>query len=403
VKTRVVPTERFSVPRLERLADTLGGYVDRGDLAGVAARVYHNGSIVLAKVCGWADKESGRQMEDDTIFMIASMTKPITAAAMMMLYEEGHFDLNTPVREFIPAFKDLRVCTGANADGTLSLAALDRDITIRHLFTHTSGIGAGFGESDAVALEYRKLQQRYKAGKVQMTMATVSEDICSLPLASQPGTKVRYGDSSQVIGMLVEIISGQRFDAFLEQRVFRPLAMTDTAFYVPTEKSARVARVYGRSDPGQALQPRVDTRPPQEPPGFPSPAGGLVSTADDYARFCLMLLNGGQLDGVRLLSPTTVAMFSMNHTPEEALRYLSTKGGLPGYGYGFGLSCRVLMNLSDSGSYGSEGEFGWFGSLTTSFWVDPRESLCGILLSQHSPMHAPIFQQFHQLTYQAMV
>lgn len=403
MKTNIVPTERFSVLRLERLSETLGAYVDRGDLAGVVSRIYHKGNIVLAKECGWADKESGRQMQDDTIFMIASMTKPITAAAMMILYEEGHFDLNTPVREFIPAFKDLRVCTGANADGTLSLVALERDITIRHLFTHTSGIGGGFGESDTVALEYRKLQQRYKAGKVPMTMATVREDICSLPLASQPGTKVRYGESSEVLGMLVEIISGQRFDVFLEQRVFRPLAMTDTAFYVSTEKSARVAKVYGRSDPGQALHQLVDTRPPQEPPSFSSPSGGLVSTVGDYARFCLMLLNGGQLDGVRLLSPTTVAMFSMNHTPEEALRYLSTKGGLPGYGFGFGLSCRVLMDLSDSGSYGSEGEFGWFGVLTTSFWVDPRESLCGILLAQHSPMYIPIFKRFHQLTYQAMV
>lgn len=399
----IAMTGSFSKPRLKKLGQMLSGYVDRGDLAGVVARVYHRGRNAFGKVCGWADKESGRQIQDDTIFMIASMTKPITAAAMMMLYEEGRFDLNTPVREFIPAFKDLQVCTGANADGTLSLVGLDRDITIRHLFTHTSGIGSGFGENDAVALEYRKVQQRYEAGKVSKTMVTVREDICSLPLAFQPGTGFRYGESSKVLGMLVEIMSGLRFEAFLEKRIFRPLGMTDTAFYVPAEKSARVARVYGRTGPGQPLQELADIRPPQEQPSYPDPGGGLVSTIEDYARFCLMLQNGGQLDGVRLFSPTTVAMFSMNHAPEEALRCLAAKGGIPGYGYGFSLSCRVLMKVSDCGSYASEGEFGWFGVLTTSFWVDPKESLCGILLSQHSPMCLPIFQQFHQLTYQAMV
>lgn len=395
---------KFSSARLERITNMLNSFVENGSLAGVVARICQSGDIVYQNAVGWADIESDRRIEDETILQIKSMTKPITAVAMMLLYEEGHFDLNTPVREFLPAFGDLKVHTREDSDGNLCLKDLEREVTIRHLFTHTSGLSYGWDENDPVDREYQRVRQRYRSGELPKTMATFTEDICSLPLAFQPGTQWRYGFSTDVLGILVEVISGRGFDVFLEDRIFQPLGMIDTAFFVPDDKKDRIATTYTCSGTDQTLQPLEGGCPPNHPPSYLSGGGGLVSTVNDYANFCQMFLNGGESEGNQLLSPTTVSMFSMNHTPDDSMTFLSKSMPSSYDGIGFGLGCWVLLDSSRTGSYGSVGEFGWAGAYNTSFWIDPKESFYAILMSQQSPNYWPEFhQRFKRLTYQAMV
>jgi CubicO group peptidase (beta-lactamase class C family) len=380
------------------------GYVERDDLVGMINTVARQGRTVYYEKFGWADKEAGKPMQDDTIFAIASMSKPITAVALMTLYEEGHFYLNTPISKFIPRFKDVKVCTGVAKDGSLILTDLDPAITFRHLFTHTSGLSYGWNPSDPVDREYQKAQKTLDEAKRSMTLETLVDGLAQMPLAFQPGSKWRYSTSIDVLGRLAEIISGMPFDRFLAERIFKPLGMTDTAFYVPPEKAERVATVYGHPEPGKGCQPLKQIRPASEPPKFVMPGGGLVSTVSDYARFCQMLVNDGELDGVRVLSPKTVALFSINHAPEAALPYNFGKDDPYHNGYGYSLGTRVLMDVSKSGVSGSVGEFGWDGAFATYFWIDPKEQLYGLLMVQHSPNgHYPIHPQFKQLTYQAMV
>lgn len=394
----------FSSAHLQRLTKLLQGYIDRSDLAGLIATVACQGKTMYYGKFGWADKEAAKPMQDDTIFMIASMTKPITAVAAMMLYEEGHFNLNTPVWKFLPAYKEVKVYAGRKKDGSLKLAALEREITFRHLFTQTSGLSYGSNEKDPVDREYRNATKTLEKTKRSLTLATLVDSLAQLPLAFQPGTKWRYSMSIDVLGRLVEIISGMSFEKFLAERIFKPLGMEDTAFFVSPEKMGRVAAVYHHGGPDISLRPDKEIRPPAELPQLIMPGGGLVSTVSDYARFCQMLVNGGELDGVRLLGPKTVALFSMNHTPEAALPYGFTENDLYHAGYGYSLGTRVLMDVSKSGLYGSVGEFGWDGAYSTYFWVDPREQLYGLMMLQHAPnAYYPIHQQFKQLIYQAML
>ncbi|MFZ6028521.1 MAG: serine hydrolase domain-containing protein [Chloroflexota bacterium] len=394
----------FSGGRLQRISHLMQGYVDRGDLPGMIATVAHRGKTIYREKFGWANIEANKPMQDDTIFMIASMTKPITAVAIMMLYEEGYFHLNTPVWKFIPGFKDVKVCVGENEDGSLKLADLEREVTFRHLFTHTAGLSYGWNEKDPVDRAYQQAGKQAEEAKQPMTLLRLVEALSHLPLAFQPGTKWRYSMSIDVLGGLVEIISGIPYERFLEERIFRPLGMTDTAFYVPPEKMDRVATVYGHPEPEKTLRPLEKINPQPEPPGCPSPGGGLVSTVSDYARFCQMLVNGGELDGKRLLGPKTVALFSLNHTPEAALPYGFVENDLYHAGYGYSLGTRVLMDVSQMGAYGSVGEFGWDGAFATYFWIDPVEQLYGLMMLQHSPnAYYPIHQQFKQLAYQAMI
>jgi len=394
----------FSAARLQRITNLFQGYVDCNDLPGMIATVARQGKTVYYEKVGWADKESDKPMQDDTIFTIASMTKPITAVAVMMLYEEGHFSLNTPISRFIPGFKDTKVYTGENKDGSLILVDPVQELTFRHLFTHTAGMSYGWNENDPVDRAYRQVRQHSEENNVQMTLMNVAESIAHLPLAFQPGTHWRYSMAIDVLGALVEVIAGVPYEQFLAERIFEPLGMIDTAFYVPPEKVDRVATVYGHPDPEKSMQPIKDIRPNTEPPSFPSPGGGLYSTISDYARFCQMLVNGGELDGECLLAPKTVAMFTINHTPAEALPYGFIENDLYHAGYGYSLGTRVLMDPSKTGIYGSVGEFGWDGAFATYFWIDPKEELYGLLMLQHSPnAYYPIHPQFKQLTYQAMV
>lgn len=392
----------FSAKRLSRINTLLEEYVGRGDIAGVIAMLAQHGQTAYYEKFGWMDREAQQPMRDDTIFMIASMTKPITSVACMMLYEQGHFHLNTPIAKFIPAFKDTKVFVRETENG-LELAELAGPITFRHLFTHTAGLSYGTIPNDPVDRLYIETGKRYEPGGIPLTNALLAQTLSQLPLAFQPGTQWRYGMNIDLLGALVEIISGMSFENFLSENIFKPLDMADTAFYVPPAKAQRVATVYGHPDRDKGLQRLDAIKPSSEPPSWASGGGGLVSTMYDYARFAQMLTNGGELDGVRLLAPSTVALYSMNHAPLQALPYGFQANDLYHAGYGYSLGTRVLMDVSQSGMAGSVGEFGWDGAFSTYFWIDPKQDLYGLMMLQHSPnAFYPIHQQFKQLTYQAL-
>jgi CubicO group peptidase (beta-lactamase class C family) len=333
------------------------------------------------------------------------MSKPITSVAAMMLYEEGAFNLNTPVSKFISGFADTQVFV-KEEDGKLVTEPLKVPLTMRHLFTHTAGLTYGWSPTHPVD----KLYQEHPAAKPQppgspLTLKDTVEALTKLPLKFQPGTHWEYSLSIAVIGHIVEIISGQRLDVFLNERLFKPLGMVDTEFYVPKEKMARLATVYAHL-PGETELQRMDTtflNVFNEPPVYLIPDGGLLSTLLDYGRFAQMLVNGGQLDGKRYLSPTTIAMMEMNQTPLAALPYSFSETDLYHLGYGYGVGMRVLMDVAASGQYGSVGEFGWDGAFSTYFWIDRTEQLYGLLMLQHHPnAYYPIANEFKALVYQAL-
>ncbi|MFN2108806.1 MAG: serine hydrolase domain-containing protein [Anaerolineae bacterium] len=396
----------FSPERLTRISTLMQRYVDDGKLAGIIATVARRGQTTYLEKFGMMDIEAHKPMEFDAIFRIASMTKPITSVAAMMLYEEGHFHLNTPISNFIPGFKDTKVFV-RETDNGIEVADLERPITFRHLFTHTAGLSYGWNENDPVDRQYQKAQRESGIDMRKATVKDLVEGLTKLPLAFQPGTKWRYSYAIDVLGYIVEVISGKPLDVFLKERLFEPLGMIDTDFYVPETKADRLCALYGHPnspDKLELLEPAAHSQRFQKPT-FLSGGGGLVSTVHDYARFAQMLVNDGELDGVRILSPTTVALYSINHMPEAALPYGFAEGeDLYHWGYGYSLGTRVLMEISKSGMAGSVGEFGWDGAFSTYVWIDPKEALYGLLMLQHAPnAYYPIAQQFKQLTYQAII
>jgi CubicO group peptidase (beta-lactamase class C family) len=396
----------FSSERLGRIGTVMQRYVAEPKIAGIIATVARRGQTVYREKFGYADAEMRTPMQFDTIFRIMSMTKPITSVAAMMLYEEGWFDLNTFVYELIPAFKDVKVFVKQTKAG-LKVAPLERPITIRHLFTHTSGLSYGFDPEDPVDRLYNELGAsliRFFAPGSRAGNKDLVEALVKLPLAFQPGTQWRYSLSIDVLGYLVELISGKPLDVFFRERIFEPLGMTDTDFYIPAPKVSRAAKVYMTPASGSGLA-RADFPMPvlTEPPALLSGGGGLCSTVGDYARFAQMLVNGGELDGIRLLSPRTVALMEVNQAPSQAMPYEQAPGILKNSGYGYGLGMRVLTDVAASGRAGSVGEFGWDGAFATYFWIDRKEALYGLLMMQHQAWPFPIHQQFKALTYQALV
>ena len=402
----VIENAGFSPARLTRIDSLMQRYMDDGKIAGVIATVARRGQTAYLEKFGMMDIEAHKPMQFDAIFRIASMTKPVTSVAVMTLYEEGHFHLNTPISEFIPGFKDTKVFVRETDDG-IELADLKRPITFRHLFTHTAGLSYGWNENDPVDRQYQKAQQEAGGDPREMTVKDLVQALTTLPLAFQPGTKWRYSYAIDVLGHIIEIISGKPLDVFLKERLFEPLGMIDTDFYLPEAKADRLCALYGHPDNAPTLQ-RIDMPAHgrrYERPAFLSGGGGLLSTVHDYARFAQMLVNGGELDGARILSPTTVALYSINHMPEAALPYGFAEGeDLYHWGYGYSLGTRVLMDVSKTGLPGSVGEFGWDGAFSTYVWIDPKEALYGLLMVQHQPnAYYPIAPQFKQLTYQALV
>jgi CubicO group peptidase (beta-lactamase class C family) len=399
----IIPEELdFSSTRLNRIRVVMQRYIEQGQIAGIVAMVGCGGRIVYLDKFGQRDIEAGRSMEFDTLFQLASMTKAVTSVAAMMLYEEGYFDLNTPVHAFIPSFKTLEVLA-SRTDSGLELVDLERDMTFRHLFTHTSGLSYGFDENDPIDVLYRQGSERLEKEGIEMTSQVMIEQLAQVPLAFQPGSRWRYSLAIDVLGYIVEQISGLALDDFFQTRIFEPLGMVDTAHYIRRKKAERLAVVYEYLDKSGKLKP-VKARVPRRRPAFPSGGAGLVSTVGDWARFSQMLVNGGELDGVRLLSPRTVELMEMNHAPESVLPIRFYPGDVRNEGYGLSLGMRVLVDVSRAGRAGSVGTFGWDGAFGTDFWIDRKEGLFGLLLLQHYPNDRfPVHQQFKTLVYQAML
>jgi CubicO group peptidase (beta-lactamase class C family) len=404
----------LSSKRLERIKPIMQAYVDQKVIAGLSTMVARKGKVVHYEQVGWMDIESKKPMSGDTIFRIYSMTKPIVCVALMTLYEQGGFHLFDPVSKFIPAFGELKVLVGDREGGTKEVD-LVRPITIRDLLTHTSGLTYNFLEDSPVSELY---SQASLMNDAESSLKELINELVRLPLAFQPGSRWHYSLSIDVIAHLIEIISDQSLNHFLREKIFSPLAMIDTDFYVPPEKRNRLASMYGLPDlaaPGMTLSKlmeawmngfneRLDvseTYPATDPNGFARGGHGLFSTAWDYMRFAQMLLNQGELDGARILGRKTVDLMNMNHLPVDLLP--CEMGGVPIMGYGFGLGSRVLMNVAESEMPGSVGEFGWAGAATTYYWVDTQEELIGLLMSQYMMGFEVPAKDFQVLTYQALV
>jgi CubicO group peptidase (beta-lactamase class C family) len=382
-----------SSERLRRLDAAMKRVVDEKRIAGIVTLLTRHGKIVDFNAVGQKDARRSDPVQKDSIFRIYSMTKPVTGVAMMMLYEEGRWRLDDPVSRYIPEFARLKVYTGANADGTPKLEDARRSMTMRELMTHTAGFGYVLNASNPV-------DRLIIEGKVLNSAAPLQAMIDGLgktPLLAQPGTRWSYSIAVDVQGYLVEKLSGQPFGDFLRTRVFDPLGMKDTAFYVPRDKLSRLALVH--NDDGKGGLVVDENRPdPAVVPLGPSGGGGLFSTAMDYARFCEMLLGGGQLSGVRLLAPRTVEMMRTNHVNAEALKTM-------GAGTGWGMDFQIVMDAAAAGEPYSNGSFNWYGIAGTWFWIDPVEDFAFVGMLQHQNLGAA--RQVHglsrNLVYQAIV
>ena len=390
-----------SAQRLVRLHAGMKAFVDRKDVAGVVTLVVRDGKTVDIHATGYQDLGSSTPMRTDTIFRIASMTKPMTSVAVMMLYEEGKLFLTDPVSKFIPAFKSMQVLE-PKAEKPVPAT---RAITIRDLLSHRSGLTYGFMNGGPVGNGYRKNGVTDGLSITDLTLAEGIDKLAAEPLVAQPGAAWNYSLSTDVLGRVVEVVSGQSFDAFMRDRIIKPLKMVDTDFTVPESKWSRLATVYA-PDPAGGIRPMKDPETFGNATFSPiayyksrtyfSGGAGLVSTAADYARFAQMLLNGGSLDGVQLLSPKSIELMTRSHTTDLPPSLLL------GPGTGFGLGFRVVTDIAPTGAIGSEGRYGWLGIYGTEFWIDPKERLIGIVLAQRYP-GSPVAAAFQPLVYQALV
>ncbi len=388
----------LSSERLQRIKIAMQRYIDRGEVPGVVTLVARHGRVVHFEALGYRDVEAKAPMTKDAIFRIASMTKPITSVAVMMLFEEGHFLLSDPIAKFLPEFANPRVAVpaaaGERVETPYKQVPAVRPITIRHLLTHTAGLANSYrGLTQA---EYAKAVAR----QPNETMTDVVQRLARLPLNFQPGDAWEYGPATDVLGRLVEVVSGRTLDQFFAERIFKPLAMTDTSFYLPAPKLPRFAAQYR---PGEGNKITLDDAPTaasrfvREPHVYFAGAGGLISTAADYLRFQQMMLNGGELNGVRLLGRKTVELMTANHIGDLPV-------WLSGPGVGFGLGYSVVKDVGTAGQPGSVGQYGWGGAFCTYFWVDPVEEVIGILMTQVRPYtHLNIRQEFQVLVNQAIV
>jgi CubicO group peptidase (beta-lactamase class C family) len=395
-----------STERLDRLHHGMQALIDRHEVGGIVTLLMRDGKLIDLKAYGAQDGEGRKPMQTDTIFRIASMTKPITSVAIMMLYEDGRLQLTDPVSKFIPAFREMKVMTPAANGGQPTLVPARRQITIRDLLTHRSGLTYGFIDNAAVGDAYRKGSVSDGLTAVEGTIGDNMERLAKAPLVSQPGAEWHYSLGIDVLGRVVEVASGQTFDVFLREKIFTPLKMVDTAFDVPDAKWPRLATVF-TPDGASGIRPMKDPESfgnTYMSPGNYYKAGkkyfsggaGLVSTAQDYARFAQMLLNKGELDGARILSPKTIELMIASHTNDLPP---GTAGG-PGSNWGLGF--RITTDLGATQQIGSEGMYGWSGIYGTTFWVDPKEKLIAVMMVQRYP-GTPVAAPFQTLTYQSLV
>ena len=391
--------------RLERIRAHLDRYVDDGRLPGWMVVIERDGEIAYRALGGRRDVEAALPVADDTIWRVYSMTKPITSVAAMMLYEEGHFELKDPIARFLPEFSVPRVYRGG-AMAKVETAPAAEPIRMWHLLTHTSGLTYGFHHAGPVDARYREAGFEWSTPP-GLDLAACCQAWAELPLLFEPGSEWNYGVSSDVLGRVIEVISGQALDEFLSARVLAPLGMAETRFSVPEPDHGRLAALY-TPDPETGRATRTPmSEAAKHPPDCLSGGGGLVSTAGDYLRFLGMLRGGGELDGVRLLGPRTLRLMTANHLPggadlEQVGRPLFSETTFDGVGFGLGFS--VVENPVAARYPASRGEFAWGGAASTAFWVDPAERMAVLFLTQLLPSSThPLRSQLHQLVHQALV
>jgi CubicO group peptidase (beta-lactamase class C family) len=390
--------------RLERITHHFEqNYVAPGKIAGCQITVVRSGHTAYHRSLGLMDREQGRPLRDDAIFRIFSMTKPIASVALMQLYERGMFQLNDPVHRFIPEWRGLRVGE-VQPDGTVTKVKPNRPMNVRDVLMHTSGLPGGLFPGHPIDDEFAQARE---AQKKEMTLEDITTLLAGYPLKFHPGTHWNYGLSTDIVGRLVEIMAGDRFDEYLQREIFEPLGMTDTGFFVPEQSAERFTALY-QFQPARtpALVETGQESPYLRRRSYLSGASGLVSTTQDYVAFCRMLLNGGHLDGRRVLGRKTLELMTSNHLAGGGTLADVAVGGFGEAGFegvGFGLGFAVGLGPVPTAMAGSAGDFYWGGAASTAFWVDPAEDLFVVFMTQLPPSVAyPIRAQLRALVYQAI-
>ena len=397
----------LSAERLEHISSAAQGFIDEGQLAGAVTVVARRGKVAHFEAYGMMDIEADKPMQKDTIFRIYSMTKPITAVGVMMLCEEEKLTLDAPASTYLPELSRMQVAQDADAN-VFTPVETDREMTVQDLMQHTAGLpGAAryMGGNTAVDKLYRKagLDRLHECNLQELV-----ERLGTIPLLYQPGTKWHYSITADVLGRLIEVTSGQPFDQFLAERIFQPLGMIDTGFYVPAEKIDRLAGMYGPKPTGglQTIDApaggtgHISKTSFTKKPRFLSAGGGLVSTASDFARFCLMLSDKGTLSGKRLMKAESVELMTRNHLPQHLIP-LDKKPEDRYGGLGFGLGVSVRVQQTDWVRASQIGEYGWIGGTSTEFWIAPRDELVTITLAQHIPF-SPLSHTVKPMVYAAI-
>ena len=382
----------FSSQRLELLHRQIESFVQEGKHAGVSVLLLRKGQVADFFAVGFRDRQAGAPMQGDTIVRIYSLTKIITSVAAVTLIEEGKLGLSHPIKDYLPEFNDMRIFAGGSAQNR-ELIPAEVPINVHHLFTHTSGFT--YGDNEEPLDEFYQTAGLEKAG----SLADLVRMLATLPLKREPGTMYEYGFSTDILARLVEVVSGQPFDLFLQQRILEPLGMTDTGFRIDAAKLNRLAKVYEHGTNGE-LQPvqHFEFEVIEGQKKFPMGGSGLFSTIEDYSRFAQMLCNGGELNGVRVLSRKAFEQMTVDHLGGKPVANRTYSEG-----YGFGLGVAVRINDGLAGTLGTLGSFGWSGKATTYCVIDPAEELVLLVFTQHLPYDEHgLFERFTNLVYQAL-
>lgn len=384
----------FSKARLARVGDTMQQYIDEGKLAGTLTLIARNGQAAWLSAQGLRDTENQLPMTEDTLFRIYSMTKPVTAVAALTLWEQGRFHMHDPIDKYLPQLKDLKVYAGGTAED-MQLVDAEKPVRIIDLFMHTAGFSYGFSDSP-VDKRYKQLQAQDR----EMTVDEMLEEIAKLPLQHQPGSAWHYGINTDIIGFLVEKLTGKKLGEYMQEVIFDPLGMRDTGFSVAAEKASRLAQIYTVGENGQRVlleeEPLGDYL---SDPAVHNGGGGLVSSLSDYFRFAQMLLDGGEYNGVRILGRKTVEYMRSNHLPAHLVPFNQESQG-----EGYGLAVSVTVDPGQSGFMSSKGNFGWGGAASTYLRIDPVENMILLTLTQFMPIgYHRYHDDFRNLAYQALV
>jgi CubicO group peptidase (beta-lactamase class C family) len=383
--------------KIQKVHDNVQALIDKKEMAGAVVAVIRKGKVVMFEAFGESEAGSGKAMKTDAIVRMYSMTKPITTVAAMILVDEGKIGLDDPVSKFLPEFKERRVQIGK--DGSDETVPAEREPTIRDLMRHTSGLTYGFFGNSPVDKLYKSAGIFAPGDSLQDTLTKLGK----LPLMAQPGTRWNYSVSTDVLGRVVEVASGKELDEFFAERIFKPLDMKDTAFFVPDDKIDRFTATHGQDKEKKTLtvtEPAAKSPRYRTKPKLLSGGGGLTGTARDYLRFCQMLLNGGELDGVRILKKETVAEMTKNQLGEEPMKAKNNGSTQVGDGFGLGFGVRVGKPNPMTGS--PVGEYNWGGAASTHFWISPKHELAVVALEQFMPNRQNLLIAVKPLIYQAV-